>query len=58
MAGMASTARVKPAAGSVGTVATQFLDLREPIQLVCGQVLHPVRVAYETTGRLDPRATT
>ena len=49
-----STARVRPAAGSVGTVATQFLDLPEPIRLDCGQVLHPVRVAYETYGTLTP----
>ena len=49
-----STARVRPAAGSVGTVATQFLDLPEPIRLDCGQVLHPVRVAYETYGTLAP----
>jgi homoserine O-acetyltransferase len=49
-----ATARVRPAAGSVGTVATQFLDLPEPIRLDCGQVLHPVRVAYETYGTLAP----
>ena len=47
--------RVRPAAGSVGTVATQFLDLPEPVQLDCGQSLHPVRVAYETYGTLAPR---
>src|SRR2546428_7024562 len=41
-------------AGSVGTVATQFLDLPHPIQLDCGQRLHPVRVAYETYGTLSP----
>ena len=49
-----ATARVRPAAGSVGTVATQFLDLPEPIRLDCGQALHPVRVAYETYGTLAP----
>src|SRR5688572_6016989 len=51
MAGMA-TARVRPDAGSVGTVATQFLDLPEPVQLDCGRTLPTVRVAYETYGTL------
>ena len=41
------------AAGSVGTVDTQFLDLPEPIVLDCGRALHPVRVAYETYGTLS-----
>jgi homoserine O-acetyltransferase/O-succinyltransferase len=41
-------------AGSVGTVETQYLDLRKPVQLDCGQELHPVRVAYETYGTLSP----
>jgi homoserine O-acetyltransferase len=44
----------KPAAGSVGTVDTQFLDLPKPLALDCGRVLHPVRVAYETYGTLSP----
>ena len=44
----------KRAAGSVGTVATQFLDLPKPIRLDCGTALHPVRVAYETYGTLSP----
>jgi homoserine O-acetyltransferase len=43
----------KTAAGSVGTVATQFLDLPEPLALDCGQDLFPVRVAYETYGTLS-----
>jgi homoserine O-acetyltransferase len=43
------------AAGSVGTVETQFLDLPEPVRLDCGQDLHPVRVAYETYGTLSPQ---
>jgi homoserine O-acetyltransferase/O-succinyltransferase len=43
------------AAGSVGTVETQYLDLPDPVQLDCGQRLHPVRVAYETYGVLAPR---
>ena len=44
----------KPTAGSVGTVDTQFLDLRQPVRLDCGTQLHPVRVAYETYGTLAP----
>src|SRR3984885_10567206 len=43
------------AAGSVGTVETQYLDLPEPVRLDCGQELHPVRVAYETYGALSPQ---
>ena len=44
----------KTAAGSVGTVETQFLDLPEPLALDCGRTLHPVRIAYETYGTLSP----
>jgi homoserine O-acetyltransferase/O-succinyltransferase len=43
------------AAGSVGAVETQFLDLPNPVPLDCGQELHPVRVAYETYGALSPQ---
>src|ERR1700719_1591059 len=43
------------AAGSVGTVETQYLDLPEPVRLDCGRDLQPVRVAYETYGALSPR---
>jgi homoserine O-acetyltransferase len=43
------------AAGSVGTVETQYLDLPEPVRLDCGRDLYPVRVAYETYGTLSPR---
>ena len=43
------------AAGSVGTVETQYLDLPEPVRLDCGRELHPVRVAYETYGTLSPQ---
>src|ERR1700719_2554952 len=43
------------AAGSVGTVETQYLDLPEPVELDCGRELDPVRVAYETYGALSPR---
>src|SRR6201996_4868189 len=42
------------AAGSAGTVETQFLDLPEPVQLDCGKELPQVRVAYETYGTLSP----
>ena len=41
------------AAGSVGTVETQYVDLPEPVQLDCGNELFPVRVAYETYGTLS-----
>jgi len=43
------------AAGSVGVVETQYLDLPVPVRLDCGQELYPVRVAYETYGTLSPR---
>jgi homoserine O-acetyltransferase len=42
------------AAGSVGRVDTQFLDLPAPLALDCGRELHPVRIAYETYGTLSP----
>src|SRR5688572_12484267 len=44
----------KIAAGSVGTVETQFLELPEPLALDCGRTLYPVRIAYETYGTLSP----
>src|SRR5688572_28456095 len=47
------TSASKTAAGSVGTVETQFLDLPEPLKLDCGKTLHPIRIAYETYGRLS-----
>jgi homoserine O-acetyltransferase/O-succinyltransferase len=43
------------AAGSVGSVETQYLDLPGPVRLDSGRDLHPVRVAYETYGTLSPR---
>jgi len=43
----------KTAAGSVGTVDTQYLDLPQPLALDCGRVLHPIRMAYETYGALS-----
>jgi len=49
-----ATPAPKVAAGSVGTVETQFLDLPNPVPLDCGRILHPVRIAYETYGTLSP----
>ena len=49
-----ATSGSKAAAGSVGTVETQFLDLPTPLRLDCGRTLHPVRIAYETYGTLSP----
>jgi homoserine O-acetyltransferase len=49
-----NTPASKTAAGSVGTVDTQFLDLPQPLALDCGRELHPIRVAYETYGSLSP----
>jgi homoserine O-acetyltransferase len=43
------------AAGSVGVVETQYIDLPRPVRLDCGRQLHPIRVAYETYGTLSPR---
>ena len=43
----------RTAAGSVGTVDTQFLDLPKPLALDCGRELHPIRIAYETYGTLS-----
>jgi homoserine O-acetyltransferase len=42
------------AVGSVGTVATEFLDLPKPLALDCGRELSSIRVAYETYGTLSP----
>jgi homoserine O-acetyltransferase len=53
IAGMASVAP-RTAAGSVGVVDTQFLDLPQPVALECGATLPHVRVAYETYGTLAP----
>src|SRR5882762_2009078 len=43
------------AAGSVGSVDTQYLDLPESVRLDCGRELYPIQVAYETYGALSPR---
>jgi homoserine O-acetyltransferase len=40
--------------GAVGVVGTELLDLPEPLALDCGKKLHPVRIAYETYGKLTP----
>lgn len=49
-----ATPTPKLAAGSVGTVETQLLDLPDPLRLDCGRDLYPIRVAYETYGTLAP----
>ncbi|HXW04436.1 MAG TPA: homoserine O-acetyltransferase [Vicinamibacterales bacterium] len=49
-----TTPASKAAAGSVGTVETQFLDLPRPLRLDCGRELYPIRIAYETYGTLSP----
>ena len=49
-----ATPAPKTAAGSVGTVDTQYLDLPKPLDLDCGRSLHPIRIAYETYGTLSP----
>ena len=48
-----TTPASKSAAGSVGIVETQFLDLPNPVALDCGRELHPIRIAYETYGSLS-----
>jgi homoserine O-acetyltransferase/O-succinyltransferase len=47
-------AGLKPNAGSVGVVDTQFLTLPKPLKLDCGRQLRDVQVAYETYGQLGP----
>ena len=49
-----TTPASKTAAGSVGTVDTQFLDLPKSLALDCGRELDRVRIAYETYGTLSP----
>jgi len=49
-----TTPAPKAAAGTVGTVETQFVDLPEPLLLDCGRELRGIRVAYETYGTLSP----
>ena len=50
-----NTSAPKAAPGSVGTVDTQYFDLREPLALDCGRQLSPIRVAYETYGTLSAK---
>jgi homoserine O-acetyltransferase len=47
-------AQASKAAGSVGIVETQFVDVPNPLSLDCGRTLHPIRIAYETYGTLSP----
>ena len=54
MIALMATSTSKTAVGSVGTIATQFLDLPKPLALDCGRELHPIRIAYETYGTLSP----
>src|ERR1700674_3079028 len=54
MIALMTTPASKTAVGSVGTVATQFLDLPKRLSLDCGHDLHPIRVAYETYGTVSP----
>ena len=54
MIGGMSTRLPKAAAGSVGTVDTQFCDLPDPLRLDSGRELGPIRIAYETYGTLSP----
>src|SRR6185437_1415095 len=54
MIGRMTSPAPKAAAGSVGTVDTQFFDLPRPLALDCGRELKQVRVAYETYGTLSP----
>jgi len=49
-----STSGSKAAAGSVGVVETQYLDLPASLSLDCGRELPGVRIAYETYGKLSP----
>ncbi|MQA28444.1 MAG: homoserine O-acetyltransferase [Luteitalea sp.] len=49
-----TTPASRTAVGSVGTVATEFLDLPQPLALDCGRELYPIRIAYETYGTLSP----
>jgi homoserine O-acetyltransferase len=49
---MTAMTRPQTEEGSVGVVSTEYVDLPEPLSLDCGKTLHPVRIAYETYGKL------
>src|SRR3954470_5019000 len=49
-----ATPSLKAAAGSVGTVATQFIDLPNPLRLHFWRELSSMRIAYEPYGTLSP----
>jgi homoserine O-acetyltransferase len=49
-----TTQAPKTSPGSVGTVATQVMELPKPLALDCGRELRPIRIAYETYGTLSP----
>jgi len=38
---------------SIGAVETKYIDLPGPLELECGAKLGPLRIAYETYGRLN-----
>src|SRR4051812_48499648 len=44
----------RAAAGAVGTIETQFCDLRDSVTLDCGGQMHHIPRAYETDGALSP----
>ena len=44
----------RTAPGSVGVVSTRYVNLPDPLPLDSGRALAPVRIAYETYGRLSP----
>lgn len=48
------TAPARSERGSVGVTRTLFADLPDPLRLDSGAVLSPVRIAYETYGKLSP----
>lgn len=51
---MTITTSTEATRGSVGVVRTHHVDLPQPLELEGGQVLHPIRIAYETYGTLSP----